>query len=65
MTDKFGNELQCGDYVCFTNSSGNWRQSPDLVRVRISAFITDRAGEWIVPDACKQRILASRVVKCY
>lgn len=65
IRDKFGNELQCGDFVCFAGSKGNWRQTPELSRARISAFISDRAGDWIVPDGEKTRISAGRVVKCY
>ena len=65
VLDRFGNELRCGDNVCFTASSGNWRQTPEIKRARISAFISDRAGDWIVPDDEKTRILAGRVVKCY
>lgn len=69
--DRYGNELRCGDFVCFTASNGNWRKTPELMRVKISAFITDRAGDWIVPENVLDtncpilKITASRVVKCY
>ena len=67
--DRFGNELECGDYVCFTASSGNWRETPDLVRVKVYALCSDKKGDWIIPEnnpACPVlKVLASRVIKCY
>ena len=69
VLDKYGNELQCGDFVCFTSTSGNWRQTPDLLRVRVADFFTDNKGDWIIPEndiTCPIiKILASRVIKCY
>ena len=72
IQDRFGNELQCGDNVCLTASSGNWRQTPQIVRVKIYALSTDKNGTgWVLPDpdcipeGVPSKILASRVVKCY
>ena len=72
IQDRFGNELQCGDFVCFImGGSRGWRQTPPLTRAKIKAFISDKAGDWIVPEleypyeGCVTKVLASRVVKCY
>ena len=68
VVDRFGNELQCGDFVCFTSTSGIWRQTPELQRVKIEAFITDKKGDWIMPEpdeGVPSKVLASRVIKCY
>ena len=67
--DGYGNELRCGDFVCFTSTNGNWRQTPKLTRKKIYAFFTDKSQtDWILfdPECSEQKkILASRVVKCY
>jgi hypothetical protein len=66
VVDKYGNELQCGDFVCFTVSNGNWRQTPELIRVKVAAFVSNRLGDFVVlekPDGIK--VISSKVVKCY
>lgn len=72
VIDRFGNELRCGDNICFTASSGHWRQTPTIMRVKIYALCTDKNGTgWVMPDPenipenCPSKILAERVVKCY
>lgn len=64
--DKYGNELQCGDNVCYAESGSSWRQTPRLMRASVAALITTKAGNFVIlkkTDGTK--ILASSVVKCY
>ena len=66
ITDKFGTELQCGDFVCFVaNPNADWRQTKILARVQIKAFISDKSRDFILYDEGKPKVISSRVVKCY
>ena len=45
--DKFGNELQCGDNICFSVSMR--KDQKPIVRVKIAGFITDKSGDdWVL-----------------
>lgn len=68
--DKFGNELQCGDHICFTVGGKNWKQTTELMRATVNGFITDKNDvDWILTTGCSleapSKIISSRVVKCY
>ena len=66
IQDRFGNELQCGDFVAFvSNPKADWRQTKHLARVQIKAFVSQKNGDFIVYDENSPKISAKRVVKCY
>ena len=66
ITDMFGNELECGDMVCFVeNPQAGWRQNKNLARVKIIAFVSNKTQDFIVYDEDCPKVIASRVVKCY
>lgn len=66
VVDKFGNELQCGDFVAFvSNPNADWRQTKHLARVQIKAFVSTKSEDYIVYDEKSPKIAAHRVVKCY
>jgi len=63
VTDMDGNELQCGDMVCFVESpeEGNKR----LVKVQIKALISTKTENFIMYGENNQKIISSRALKCY
>ena len=66
IVDKFGNELECGDMVCFVaNPNADWKQTKDLARVQIKAFVSNKSQDFIVYDENRPKVITSRVVKCY
>lgn len=66
VCDCFGNELQCGDFVCFVgNPKADWRQTKYLVRVQIKALISTKSCELILYDEDFPKVAADRVAKCY
>ena len=66
ILDMFGNELQCGDMVCFVaNPDADWRQTKNLVRVKIKAFVSNKTQDFIMYDENRPKVIATRVVKCY
>jgi hypothetical protein len=66
IVDKFGNELRCGDMVCFVqNPDAGWRQTKHLARVQIKAFVSNKTQDFIIYDENCPKVIASRVVKCY
>lgn len=65
-TDKFGNELHIGDYVCFAASNGNWRSSPVIVREKIKSISELGNGNALIELTDRAlSISATRAVKCY
>ena len=66
IVDMFGNELECGDMVCFVeNPNAGWKQSIRLARVQIKAFVSNKTQDFIMYDENCPKVIASRVVKCY
>lgn len=66
IVDKFGNDLMCGDMVCFVeNPDGGWRQTKNITRVQIKEFISNKSQDFIVYDENCPKVITSRVVKCY
>ena len=66
IVDMFGNELECGDMVCFVqNPDAGWKQSIRLTRVQIKAFVSNKTQDFIMYDENCPKVIASRVVKCY
>ena len=58
VTDKFGNEIKCGDMVCFV-------QAGYLIRVKITALISTKTQDFIVYSDKLPKVPSSMVVKCY
>ena len=47
VLDKFGNELECGDSICFSVSM-RIDQKP-IIRVKVAGFVTDKSGDdWVL-----------------
>jgi hypothetical protein len=66
VQDKFGTEIRCGDMVCFVgNPTAGWRQTKELVRVKVIALISDKTNDYILYDENCPKVISSRVVKCY
>lgn len=66
VTDMYGNELQCGDMVCFIESpETGWKQTKRLVRVQIKALVSNKTQDFIMYDENSPKVITSRVVKCY
>lgn len=69
VMDMFGNELTCGDMVCFVeNLNTGWRQSPKLKRGQVKAIVSQKNGDFVICDSLDKdspRISVSRIVKCY
>lgn len=69
VIDMFGNELTCGDMVCFVeNLNTGWRQSPKLKRGKVVAIVSQKNGDFVICDSLDKdspRISVSRIVKCY
>ena len=66
VTDMYGNELQCGDMVCFIeNPETGWKQAKRLVRVQIKALVSNKTQDFIMYDENSPKVITSRVIKCY
>ena len=73
IRDKFGNELNIGDAVCFVSNPGaDWRQTKDIIRLTIDKFVFGRTknkfGEytdWLIFNDYDLKVSPKRVVKCY
>lgn len=66
IVDMYGTELECGDMVCFiANPDAGWRQTKQLSRVQIKAFVSNKSQDFIVYDEGCPKVITSRVVKCY
>lgn len=66
IVDMYGTELACGDMVCFVaNPNADWRQTKEIVRVQIKAFISNKSQDFIMYDENCPKVITSRVVKCY
>ena len=66
ITDMYGNELRCGDMVCFIeNPETGWGQTKNLIRVKIIALISNKTEDFIMYDENSPKVITSRVIKCY
>lgn len=63
VTDKYGNELQCRDMVCFVENPESGSES--LVRVLIKALISTKTENYIMYGENNQKVISSKVIKCY
>lgn len=58
IVDKFGNELECGDMVCFVRAG-------HLIRVKLTALISTKSEDFIVYSDNLPKVPSIMVVKCY
>lgn len=75
MTDKYGNQLNIGDSICFSLQT-DWRQTPMVVSAKIDGF----SNSYIILGEYRQdtdynraekagklisKVSPNRVIKCY
>ena len=68
VTDRIGNALHIGDFVCFVaNSATGWRQGANLVRARVESidYGKDALTDWIRVENFAGKISPKRTYKCY